>query len=362
MKTRLLKFEIIGKLLLILFCTAFLTGCDKDDPEPFSPYSSEDVYIAGGMKGNGYYTKAAYWKNDVPVILQEGPQPSFANDIFVSNGNVYAIGNMKDETQMHDRPCHWKNGTFAPLSIEGDDGDATSIFVDGDKTYIVGYDGIDYGYAKLWMGRYTETLKSPKGSRFNSVYVENNTVYIAGFEYEGSIRKAKYWIYKPGNFGDGVPPAPFSTAQSFTLAESSSGLCDARSITVKSGKIYVAGFENIKGMLWVDGEPTVLDPNSGYPSSIFIKGSDRYVSGTSGDLSTNRVWYWKNGSLNILDKGNAEDSHTSSIAVGKSNTYVTGYLRKDGNNWAVLWVNGVMKPLTPINERSWAKGIFLVEK
>jgi hypothetical protein len=246
------------------------------------------------------------------------------------------------------------------LSVTNPNGKAVALSLKGDTPYIAGYEENDsISKAKLWIGDFGLTL--PTNSKFNSIYVDGNKVYIAGYEYAGTTKYAKYWIYESGGFSP--TPNPLSTAQSFTLAQSNSSLCNALAITVKSGKVYVSGKDsNAQSVLWIDGEPTVLDPMLGAATSVFIKGNDIYTSGTSGDISTNKPWYWKNGNLTILDKGNAEEAFASSVITGKNNIYTSGYLRKNSNDWAVLWVNGVMKSLVPANERSWAYGIFLVEK
>ncbi|WP_027376300.1 hypothetical protein [Kaistella palustris] len=362
MKTINLTSAFLSKLLpLLIIISILVANCQDDGDGPFSPYAGEDIYVAGGMSDNEY-TKATYWKNDVPTILQKDQRASMANDIFVSEGGVYAAGNMKAENNIDDRPCYWNRGQFGPLSIEGDSGDATSIFVVVDKTYIVGYDGVNYGAAKLWMGRYTVTYPGVSGARFNSVYVINNTVYIAGIEYEGSVKKAKYWIYKPGAYNSGAP-APFSEAQSFTLAQSNYGLCNASSIAVFGDKVYVAGTDGSRGTLWTDGQATVIDTRQGSnPLSVAVYGDDRYTAGTSGDVTTNKLWFWKNGILTDLNRGNAATGTATSVAAGKSDIYVSGFVNKNGNAKAALWINGVMKSLSPEKNRSWGNKVVVVAK
>ncbi|QIG88744.1 hypothetical protein G6R40_03245 [Chryseobacterium sp. POL2] len=257
MKFTNLENKFFRALLLLLAIGLLFISCRKDDSEPFSPYADEDVYVAGGMQET-YYTRAVYWKNDVPVVLLDGPRASIAYDIFVDNTDVHAVGSFKDETYQ-DKPALWKNTTLFPLSTNNTIGEAKAVYVSENIHYIVGYEQHGaYKKAKLWMGGFSLTLKPNDNadSEFNSVYVDHHKVYIAGYEYEGSIKKAKYWIYQPGGFSPS--PTPLSDAQSFTLAQSSYGFCDARSITVKSDKIYVAGTDGDKSTIWIDGQPTVI--------------------------------------------------------------------------------------------------------
>lgn len=362
MKTYQFVIRSIARLFLMIFCGILLTNCDDDTSAPFSPHADEDVYVAGGLKET-YYTRAVYWKNDVPVVLLEGPRASIAYNIFVDNSNIYVAGSIKDETYKN-KPALWKNSTLTQLATNDAEGEANAVYVSENIPYVVGYE--QHGTstkAKLWIGDFSLTLKpnAQDNSKFNSVYVDNHKVYIAGYEYEGSIKKAKFWIYEPGSFSPTLNP--LSDAQSFTLAESAYGLCDARSIIVKSNKIYVAGTDESKGTLWINQEPSVLYTGQGsVPESVFVEGAQTYVAGTNGDQVTNKPWYSKNGTMNYLTKGNADVAVANGIAKGKSNVYVSGYFRKNEQDWAVLWVNGVPKSLSPDMKRSGAHSVFVVEK
>ena len=89
-----------------------------------------DVYVAGyGSTG------AVVWRNGVPTQLSDGTIPTHATSVFVSNGDVYVVGN-----ELHgdfNKAILWKNGE--PTSLSGDQyATASSISVSGGDVYVVG--------------------------------------------------------------------------------------------------------------------------------------------------------------------------------------------------------------------------------
>lgn len=80
--------------------------------------SGNDIYIAGGIYGADGLTRAAYWKNGTPVMLN--PNYSIASAIAVNGTDVHIAGNIGEFNA-----TYWKNGTAFPLGR----GHARSIFL-----------------------------------------------------------------------------------------------------------------------------------------------------------------------------------------------------------------------------------------
>ncbi len=356
MKKSALK-NFVFKGFLILSILGFLWSCEEDEGSPTQPTNpNEDVYIAGGVM-SPYYRQATYWKNGDPVILDEGPRASDATDIFIKGNNIYVVGSKKNE-QYEDRPVLWENGVERLLNINGISGEANSIFV-SDTIYIGGYESDGFTkHGKLWIFSNGWDVTSPNGgeSEVKSVYVDQNNVYLSGYEYEGDQPLAKYWIFNSGN------PDYF---EEVVLEQPEIGIDNVgNSIIVKNNKIYVAGSNGSGATLWIDNVPTNLYPEDSKFSgkSIFIKDNDVYVAGTGGDITDNMGWYWKNGMLTKLSRGDAEYEVVNSIAVGEENVYVAGYLRTGEDDWAALWTNNNPEDLTKTKKRSWAHSVKVVEK
>ena len=118
-----------------------------------------------------------------------------------------------------------------------------------------------------------------------SVVVDDDDVYVAGVEYDGSQYVAKLWVNGiANNLSNGVENA------------------SANSVFTNNGEVYVGGHDGNNGKIWQLGGPTQtftpLETNSSVGiSSIFIDGSDIYACGNeisgSGINTSHRVW--KNG-------------------------------------------------------------------
>jgi len=264
------------------------------------------IYIAG--EGRGF---ARYWKNGKTVKLTDEVRFSTANSIYVSNGDVYVVGNI-DDTAV----C-WKNGNETILNADPSKtkASANSVYVYSNDVYIA---GCENGIAKYWKNGVSINLSdNTSRSSANSIFVSNGDVYVAGCETnfspiikkDGSRRTryyAKYW--KNGvayNLTDG---------SSFSLANS---------ITIDGKDIYVAGIENLNAKYWKNGEPFILSTSSGQggrASSIFVSGSDIYVAGVE-FLYLSK--YWKNGVAVHITDGRLE-SFVTSIFVFNDDVYIIG--------------------------------------
>ena len=351
------KTSIVFKSLLIFLTIGLIWSCNDDDEGTSPPNSNEDVYVAGGIM-SPYFRRATYWKNGVPVTLNEGPRASDATDIFIKGSDIYVVGSKKNE-QYEDIPVLWVNGIERLLEINGEIGEANSVFV-SDTIYVGGYESNGYiKTAKLWVFSAGLDVTSPNGinAEIKSVYGDQGKIYMAGYEYKGDKKIAKYWTYDSGK------PELF---EEFALVQDNNSVNAniANSIVVKNNKVYVAGHDGNGAVLWTNNVRTNLNPTefSFTAQSIFIKDNDLYVAGTGGDINTNMSWYWKNGELTNLSRGDAEYEVANSIAVGEENIYVSGYFRTNDDDWAVLWTNNNPEDLTKNKIRSWAHAVKVVKK
>jgi hypothetical protein len=140
--------------------------------------------------------------------------------------------------------------------------------------------------------------------------------FIAGYESNGTVNVAKYWI-------DG---------QEIRLSDGTH-YATANSIFVSNNDVYVAGSDS-GAVYWKNNAEIRLSGSNA--SSIFVSGSDVYVGGTD---STNAV-YWKNGMEIIMEKtivANIVDAVVNSIFVSGNDVYAAGY----ENSNPRVWKNGV---------------------
>ncbi len=123
------------------------------------------------------------------------------------------------------------------------------------------------------------------------------------------------------------------------------------SVFVSGNDVYVAGCERYDGVgvLWKNGMAQVFSTNDRIQeSSMFVSGNDVYFIGG------NTVW--KNNEIIQRLEGTA-----TSVYVVNNEVYVSGYIYKENNRIATVWINGVAQSLTDESTYSYANSIFVSE-
>ena len=121
------------------------------------------------------------------------------------------------------------------------------------------------------------------------------------------------------------------------------------SVFVLENDVYVAGCERYDGVgvLWKNGIAQVFSTNDRIQeSSMFVSGNDVYFIGS------NTVW--KNNEIIQRLEGTA-----TSVYVVNNEVYVSGYIYKENNSIATVWINGVAQYLTDETTYSYANSIIV---
>ena len=151
-------------------------------------------------------------------------------------------------------------------------------------------------------------------------------VYVAGYDTRTGDRVAKLWK-------NGIEQ---NLKDKTTYSE-------ARSVFISENDAYVAGCTSQGAAVWKNG--VLQNLGSGKASSIYVSGSNVYVSGTY-EISSNSsiAKLWKNGIVQNLTDGN--NCKANSVFVSGSDVYVAGYeWTAQGGSIAKLWKNGVVENL-----------------
>ena len=159
--------------------------------------------------------------------------------------------------------------------------------------------------------------------------------------------------------------------------------CQCNLFNIDDGKnkddtVYVAGyisFTNSFGTefqfptIWKNGEPTILETNTGHANLIYVAGNDVYVVGRG-----NVVYYendilnvkpvakiWKNGVGSVLFDTTTY-SEAKSVFVSGTDVYVCGHVfpNLDGNSVATVWKNGIATYLTDGSYYAVANSVFVL--
>lgn len=337
------------KLAFAVGLLALITSCSKSKDEvvaptrppvviPPDPVKNTDVYVAGWKYSGKLTPVAAFWKNGTETELTDGTtNNASANSIYVSGtDDIYVAG--KDGL----KSMLWKNGVPTVLSSELYSG-AYSVFVSGTDVYVAGF---DHGFAVVWKnGVAVKLANGPNFSRAYSVYVSGNDVYAAGYEFlEGNKTVATLW--KNGvatRLSDGKKHAV------------------AKAVFVSGNDVYVSSEENInpqdgnlpgyqgtgsaslsKSMvkIWKNGIPDNLTDGTkqAISNSLFVNGSDVYVSGYENDGITCIASVWKNKIVTIAGSGLYKKTgiiNANSVFVHKDDLYVVvneGFTAKTWKN------------------------------
>jgi hypothetical protein len=197
----------------------------------------------------------------------------------------------------------------------------------GTHVYIAGNNGTN---PILWTDGSEQMLSQSKGSA-NQVVKSGVDIYVAG--YCGGYGA----VINPG--GPAGVFAYWKNGQQTTVGDTVLLLMQP-SIAIAGGSLY---FSN--GPLWDNGVSGTLPEQGLYGQirEVFASGKDIYAVGSD---SEENVVYWKNGDLNVVEKGNRTISYpvADCIYVSGGDVYVGGF---DAAGRPAYWKNGVVTELQP---------------
>jgi uncharacterized repeat protein (TIGR02543 family) len=273
--------------------------------------SGDDVFISGQQLAavSPYpYSTAVYYKNNSIIRINQVAAQNQASDynygcsaILVNDTVLYLCGFKLTKYGYERFPLFWATTTSQTASpsenyLTGTVWDksctATGIFISGSDVY---YSGSYNSVACYWKNG---TKNDLSGTAARSIAVSGSDVFVAGTANDsGSGDKPCYWknstryilnaTTAPGSAGAGI-------------AVSSDG-----------SKVHIVGNDSTgKAKHWVyDPADNACLPDETFAdgtsaTSVFLYGSDVYISGTDG---TNAC-YWKNGVKVVLYGGSSANS------------------------------------------------------
>jgi hypothetical protein len=326
--TKLLSFLLLGGTLLLV------NACGGDD-DAATPKS---VYILGYESGSSFFPRTIkLWKDGVPTIISNPETDAYAYDFHLEKSDVYAAGFQVD-ADGNRQATVWKNGVPTTLTNTDSDNIAYSLAVSGSTVYACGNQTTTTTDAILWTNSVPTVLPfSTTASRFAlSVAVEGSDLYVGGIDI-GAQTQGLVWkngvatpitntnnsaqyvkLVRFGNetlslmivpnedgyrqgllhkLGDDGSTGSFGLAQTATVETTVSDL-----FITENGDKYIVGSEYIDNkynpILWKNGTRVTYFPESDcdiLPNSIFIDGTDVYITGTQEGCDEDKLVAWKNG-------------------------------------------------------------------
>jgi hypothetical protein len=202
---------------------------------------------------------ARIWKDDEGHSLPATDYSSDALGITIDGEDIYVTGSDYDSVLDDVFAKYWKNGEGFRLSDSSAwDGRAKSIFVYDGDVYVTGSENHQGVY---WLNGSKIELTSPdetKSYEGKSIFVNQTGVYVAGRSYffDGihAESEAIYWK-------DGVP---------IHLTDNSFHYSEANSIFVDDEDVYVAGIDYGLPVYWKNGIKVILSEDYGVANSITV--------------------------------------------------------------------------------------------
>ncbi|MDR1847664.1 MAG: T9SS type A sorting domain-containing protein [Bacteroidales bacterium] len=314
-----------------------------------------EIYV-GGLEltgsGIGVSISPGVWHNGQFQPFETG---GTLNDIFVSGGDVYAVGYLNNAAMM------WINGVSHPIDIAGNYTTATGIYISNDNVYVcgmmAGFTGLD---AVLLINDNPIGLPRDVSSALecsvNAVFVENDIAYIAGSTSINDIDTggmyASLWIVENNNIYYHILPYRNS---------------EANDIFVKDGEVYLFGVYKTNG--YKPAFCKVLNATTETPQyetqiieeegdfdvfAGYVDGNNVYMVGGKdqnaepGNDVMPKACLWSNGNMTFL----ADTTYASvamDITVFNHIPYITGVVSQNVEDiscyQATLWENNQAQTL-----------------
>ncbi len=327
----------------------------------FTTDSIVHVYITGTSAG-----RCIYWKDGVPTPFTNTGTFNFSqpNSIFVDNNDVYVAGVERNLSSGIYEGKVWKNGIGSNISNGGYTSNAIAVRIVNNELIILGTEVNSVNNkteGKIWKnGSPTtlQTISNPAEGAFkhafpNSLFIQNNDIYVGGYESFEPNSDLRGLIWKNGSptrllgrcfgVGGGCTYDYTKINDIFIVGP------DVYAI----GSSVSGGSPSIENLMWKNGIPTPINIS---PSSIFINSNDIYIAGRVGNMAC----IWKNGTVTQLTNG-VKQGFATSIFVKDNDVYVTGFERDQATTFSVgkVWKNGVATNLTDGNGTAEINDIFV---
>ena len=324
------KELLIGETVQL---TATVEPSDADNKAVTWSSANEDVATVE----NGLVTAIAAGEAIITVTTEDGGFNATCAITVIKEAVVHVAGYEVDRDIAY--AMLWTDGVGQRLTTK--ESEANAVTVSGDDVYVGGYwsetiDHVRYTYATIWKNGVEEKIGETGFSNIRALYVSGNDVYAGGAE---GIQLGRGYSNYPVVWKNGV-------AQK--LAEKG----EVYSIFVSNGDVYAVG--NVFGennvmlaTMWKNGVAQTISENYTQAHSVYVSGTDVYVSGLEIDRSNGNTYYgflWKNGVYSRFENSN----RANCVYVSGDDLYVGGSVSIDewGSGSARIWKNGTIQELS----------------
>lgn len=270
-----------------------------------------------------------------------------ADDVFISDNIVYAVGSTCEGTSETNCPTLWIDSNVQNIGSIGNFNTAKSVFVEGSDVYVTTHEEM-----KCYIWKNGEKKIIDDATKLSSLFVKDRNVYIAGSYNEqptiwinndrkmlshetGCVNDILVYdndIYAVGYLGSVFNPQAvlWKNGKMEKLGNNNS---EANAILIHNGSLYIAGKNNNYATLWINGQSSTLEYKKSHAYSVALLGNDIYVGGQGFDedwRSCSRLW--KNGTP--LSIANEMGYQIMSVVADSEKLYIAG----TGKNRNPIWI------------------------
>jgi hypothetical protein len=300
---------------VFLFLMEFFISCNKGTNSPGNS-NGTNIYIVGSNGKN-----PVLWKNGVMQILS--PTGGLARQVQVYNNYIYiggisgqSTGGLLNPGGPGGESVYWINGIQNIVSSSLNPAPISFAIAGNNFYYDNGFNFYENGSNISLPGKSTGYIAS--------VFVAGNDLYVAGSD---SVGDAVYWKNQTMHVVE----------QGYYPTHSSGSDPSVFCLFVSGNDVYMGGVNaGDTAVYWKNGLATPVFVITAI-NSIFVSGGDLYFIGYLIVGGANTPAYWKNGVEYDLPLNGATYGNATSIFVSGTDVYVTGQT-SDG---AVYWKNGV---------------------
>lgn len=334
---------------ILLTLSIISVACSKDEDSQIFSEQAYDIHVVGNITTEeNNNTRAMYWKNNIPTLLDQSENESTATAVVVVNNDVYISGSSNYKA------CYWKNGNIVYLP-EGSE--AHDIKVVGADVYAAGENNYVACYWKN--GVKTSLAESQNESRAYAISVVGNDVYVSGTQSLGKYGYnflAFYWKNNEAVILDDYQGFAYDILSSGNDIYVAGDAYKENS----SNSNYFAYWKNDVG-IYVSLEK---DQNKIYTYGLTVVNNDVYVAGYIHSYMIHEAAYWKNGKTNLLfNASGSQRTDANDIEVVDNSVFVCG--SEEAKNQPAkpkIWVNNKETFLSGDIKEGVALGICVVKK
>lgn len=216
----------------------------------------------------------------------------------------------------------------------------------GANVYVAGSIGFRAVFWKNSVATYV-----PEADVAGSIFVSGNDVYVVMQDYNNTSSKYMVKLWKNGIVTN-ITDATYNATPT--------------SIFVSGSDVYITGWENTAtrpiAKLWKNGVAINLtngDRNA-EARSVYVSGSDVYVAGAEEDGNGKMVAkLWKNGVPTIVSTSGVFTAIANSVFVSGSDVYVAVVEAVSSTFLVRLWKNGIATNITDGTNDAYAASVFV---